>query len=512
MKKFTIIAIGILLIIVTGCSGLAPKPPAYWPTSEWRSSTPEEQGMDSEVLAGMFQQIEDDQLNLHSLLIVRNGYIVTEAYFAPYTQDRVHNIASVTKSVISSLVGIAIQRGEIKNVDQTLVSFFPDKNIANLDELKKSITLKNLLSLTAGLECNDSPFSGGVSMEQSSDWVQFMLDAPMAEQPGTKFNYCGGAVHLLSAIIQKTTGMSSREYANKYLFEPLGIPAVADNRWQSDPQGVTIGPYGLLLTPRDMAKIGYLYLQNGKWDGQQLLDKNWVKAASTSYITKDNGFGYGYLWTVDPAQESFSALGLAGQEIYVIPSKSLVVVFTAVLPSTQPDADFLPLKALVDKYILPSIKSDKTLAENPAAVSKLNELITSANNPPHVEPTIPSEALQWSGVEYKLNPNPNQWDTISFSFTQEADTITININGADVDPLVGLDNQFRIQTVPEGVSPLAFRGYWIDSSNLYIEYRTLGEFGDINFRVSFSDVILTIRGATIIDNQKVMFQGSRVND
>ena len=243
----------ILMIFVSACGVPAAVSPvaqtpkasssaqAYWPSDEWRTSTPEEQGMDSEILASMLQQVEDQHLNLHSLLIVRNGYLVTEAYFHPYTQNQPQFLASVTKSVISTLVGIAIQQGYINNVNQTLVSFFQDRTIANQDARKKAITLKDLLTLTAGLTCNVSPLSG---MEQSDDWVQFMLDAPMAEQPGTKFNYCGGAVHLLSAILQKTTGMSTREFANRFLFEPIGIASVPEMRWQIDPQGIAIGPVG----------------------------------------------------------------------------------------------------------------------------------------------------------------------------------------------------------------------------------------------------------------------------
>jgi CubicO group peptidase (beta-lactamase class C family) len=236
----------LLLIILSACSGLAAVPPApqtpivtssaqdYWPSDEWRTSSPEAQGMDSEMLARMLQEIKDQQLNLHSLLIVRNGYLVTEAYFHPYTQDQPQYIASITKSVISSLIGIAIEKGYIQDIDQTLVSFFPEHTIANLDARKQAITLKDLLTLTAGLTCEDTWFSG---MEHSKNWAQFMLDVPMAEQPGTKFNYCGGATHLLSAIIEKTTGMSTREFANSFLFEPIGIASVPETHWHVDPQG-----------------------------------------------------------------------------------------------------------------------------------------------------------------------------------------------------------------------------------------------------------------------------------
>ncbi len=402
MKNTKLFPIALLILLLASCAPASPSIPAYWPDQEWRTSTPEEQGMDSALLGQMFQHIQDEQLNLHSLLIVRNGSLVTEAYFHPYTQYQPQYVASVTKSVIGTLVGIAIQQGLIKDSRQAMVSFFPDAAIANLDGLKKSITLEDMLSLTAGLKCNDSPLSGDVGMEGSNEWVQYMLDQPMAEKPGTKFNYCSGVVHLLSAILQKTTGMTAREYANRYLFEPLGIPAMDEISWGTDPQGITTGPFGLYLTPRDMAKLGYLYLRNGQWGGQQIVTSDWVKAATASHTTKDNGLKYGYLWTVDPKQKSYSALGFAGQQIYVIPSKDLVIVFTAALPTTAPDMDFIPLKDLVDTYILPAAKSDRALPANPTAQAQLSTWIDQSANPPRPAQPVPEGAQRWSGLVYQL--------------------------------------------------------------------------------------------------------------
>lgn len=519
MLKMKLYSICLVIFLLAGCAsyspGIAPasaSTQAYWPAKEWRTSTPEEMGMDSEILAGMFQQVETQQLNLHSLLIVRNGSLVTESYFHPYTKDQPQGIQSVTKSVISTLVGIAIQQGYIQNTDQKLVSFFPDQKIANLGEEKKAITLKDLLSLTAGLKCNDSPFSGEVGMEQSSNWVQFMLDVPMTEQPGTKFNYCGGAVHLLSAILQKTTGMTARDFANRFLFEPLGIAQVPESRWSMDPQGISTGPYGLYLTPRDLAKLGYLYLQNGKWNDQQIISADWVKAATANHTIKDNGLKYGYLWTIDPAQGSYSALGFAGQEIYVIPGKNLVVVFTAALPSTQPDMDFLPLKALVDTYIIPSVKSEQALAANSVAVAKLNNLIENAANPQKAAQSIPEGALQWSGLVYQLDPNPNQWETISFAFERGGDTLTATLNGETVDPLIGLDNRFRIQKQADVFAPQAIRGYWENDATLVVQQIYLGEIADNELRAVFSQDTIDINGKGVVNGQPIEMHGKRVQD
>ncbi len=482
-----------------------PTAPAYWPSNEWRTSPPEEQGMDSELLAGMFQHIEDQHLNLHSLLIVRNGYLVTEAYFNPYTQNQPQYVASVTKSVISTLVGIAIQKGFIKDVSQTMVSFFPDRTILNLDAGKKAITLQDLLTLTAGLACNNTGLSG---MDQTSNWVQFMLDVPLEYQPGTKFFYCGGEAHLLSAILQKASGMSAREFANRFLFEPIGIADVPENRWQQDPQGISIGPTGLYLTPRDMAKLGYLYLQNGKWGDQQLLPADWIKAATSRHTTKDNGLGYGYLWTVDAAQGSYSALGYAGQQVYVIPSKNLVVAFTGDIPSYETDMDFIPIKSLVDSYILPSVKSGQALPANPAANAKVNDLIRQSANPKKVA-SIPEGALQWSGIVYQMDANPNQWQTISFEIKRDADTLPVTLNGQAVDPAIGLDNLYRIQKGTDLYSPLAMRGAWQDQNTLLVQMVYLGELGDVNMRIVFSADELNVTGNDVATNQEIQMHGKR---
>ncbi|MBP1694697.1 MAG: putative 6-aminohexanoate-dimer hydrolase, partial [Chloroflexi bacterium] len=213
----------ILITILAGCAPASstPTPPAYWPTGGWRGTTPEEQGMDSDMLAQMGERISQDKLDLHSLLIVRNGFLVSELYLYPYSVGQTHWVASVTKSVIGTLVGIAIQKGYIKDIQQPLLNLLPDQTAVNLDDQKKAITLEDLLTMTSGLDCHENPAPGEPYMEASQNWVQFMLDQPMLAQPGTKFSYCTGAVHLLSAILQKATGMSTREFANQNLFAPL---------------------------------------------------------------------------------------------------------------------------------------------------------------------------------------------------------------------------------------------------------------------------------------------------
>ena len=256
-----------------------------------------------------------------------------------------------------------------------------------------------------------------------------------------------------------------------------------------------------------MAKLGYLYLQNGKWDQQQIIPADWVKAASTSRTTKDNGLGYGYLWTVDPKQKSFSALGLAGQQIYLIPDQDLLVVFTSLLPSYQPDMDFLPLKALVDTYILPSVKSDKALPKNDSAVARLNEQVAKAANPLQAVKPAPAGSAKWSGLEYQLDENPFQWKTIAFDFTSDPKVIPIRVNGEAVDPPVGLDHVFRIQKPLNENLRSAIRGHWENENTLFIQLITIGGLNDYDFRVVFSDDAVDLSGTTVYNGQQIKLHG-----
>jgi CubicO group peptidase (beta-lactamase class C family) len=234
----------------------------YWPTEAWRVSAPEDQGMDTALLLQMLAAIDEQYLNIDSVVVVHNGYIVTEKYYPPYKQDTLHDMYSITKSIVSALVGIAIHEGYLNSVDDPVLDFFPERTFENDDELKRSITLEHLLTMSSGLAGNDH------EMVSSRDWVQSVLDQPMTSEPGTAFNYNSGNAHVLSAIIQETSGLNTRDFAQQYLFDPLGI---SDLTWQMDINDIPKGGWGMAMKPRDMAKLGYLYLNQGVWDGQQII-------------------------------------------------------------------------------------------------------------------------------------------------------------------------------------------------------------------------------------------------
>ncbi len=484
--------LGTAVILIAFLAGCAPGQfhPAYWPTTGWRSSAPEEQGMDSELLAQMAEHIRAEKLDLHSLLIVRNGTLVSEIYDYPYTADQAHWVMSVTKSVISALVGIAIQKGYLQDVHQTLFSLLPEEGAANMSADKRAITLEDLLTQTSGLECRDNPAGGQIIMEQSDDWVQFMLNRPMAARPGEQFNYCTSATHLLSAVLQKATGMSAREFANQNLFAPLGIGPIPNARWSSDPQGASIGGYGIAFTPTEMAKLGYLFLNKGQWDGQTVVPAEWVAASTSSHSNQGDKKEYGYLWWVDPQGKWYAALGRFGEHIFVYPAQNLVVVFTAGLVGGT-DADLTPLQELLDNYILPSIKSGRPLPANPGGLARLQAGIQALAAPELTAPgPLPAIAAAVSGKTYTFGNNPFNWKSMAFTFTDGASEAILLADGA-VPVALGLDNAYRILPGEGVLFPAAYRGWW-DQDTFVVENIAVGQPTHITARVQFVENTIRI--------------------
>jgi CubicO group peptidase (beta-lactamase class C family) len=346
---------------------LEPRPPS--PVHDWPTSTPEEQGIDSELLADMLAAMLEHDHRIDGLLVVRHGHLVLAAYRYPYREDSLHVIHSCTKSVVSALVGIAIDRGHIEGVDQRVLDLLPGRTVANLDEKKSQMTLEDLLTMTTGLECRDSylyRWSGLNEMRRSADWVQFILDLPMAEKPGTRFEYCNGASFLLSAILQETTGMNALAFAHEHLFGPLGINGV---EWPSNPQGIATGWGGLQMHPRDMAKFGLLYLQGGQWGDRHLVPADWVEASTRKHVPATLQDGYGYQWWI-AENGVYMALGYAGQFIFVSPDLDMVVVAVSDLE----ERDFYGPQNLLNEYIIPAADSSP-LPPNPAGILRLQSLV-----------------------------------------------------------------------------------------------------------------------------------------
>ncbi|HMN58995.1 MAG TPA: serine hydrolase [Anaerolinea sp.] len=506
----------LLMLLVSGCapvkSVMASVPePAAWPTAGWQRSTPEAQGMDSTLLASMLEDLAANHTNLYSVQVVRNGMVVAEAYMHPYTGDTRVHVQSITKSVIGMLAGRAIALGLLKGEDESLASFFPGRVFANDSPEKQSIRLSHLLSMTSGLDCQEFTTTGP-KMEQSSGWVQFMLDLPVTSKPGTKFNYCNGNAHLLSAILEKVTGMTAREFANRELFAPLGIPAVDAADWGADPKGYSIGGYGLHLTPADLAKLALLSLQDGRWEGRQLLPAGWVGKSTTRWIDKGDGSGYGYMWTVYPKLGRYAALGLGGQQIHVYPAKNLIVVVTAGLPAYTEAPE---VEKMLAEYILPAVKSDRTLAENPEGVARLQAAVEQAANPIRPMGDLPTVALDISGSTYTFDENPYGWQTLQLVFAQGADAARLAFNGT-TGIQIGLDNLYRLSDTTV-LGKLLMRGRWIDGQTFAVDYPynmagplRLGELGETEMRFQFTgDQVRMTATPLIFGGEPLVLTGKR---
>ena len=375
-KSVTLYFLSIIFIFVFFYSYATASAITY-PTEEWQISTPEEQGMQSQVLAEMMEHIKNNSYHIDSILIVRNGYLVLDAYFWPYSKGQKHRIHSCTKSIMSALIGIAIDKGYIQKVNQPITDFFPDKTFADKDSLKKSITLENLLTMASGLKCRDSyryGWTGLSEMRNSTDWAEYVLALPMAEAPGEKFEYCNGVSYLLSVIIQNTTKMNTLNFARKHLFEPLGI---TDIGWETNSQGVYIGYGRMWLKPHDMARFGWLYLNKGRWGNKQIVPSEWVEASTRGHISATIFHLYGYQWWVDYAGY-YVAVGYKGQLIFVVPEKNIVAVFTGDLIGRE----FYRPKSMLESYIVPAALSFQPLVSNPTEKARLDNLLSSVSKAP----------------------------------------------------------------------------------------------------------------------------------
>jgi CubicO group peptidase (beta-lactamase class C family) len=307
--------------------------------------------------------------NIHGILIIRNENLVLEEYFpgdafsGSYTVfdwNVLHFQASCTKSIASALIGIAFDKGYLNDLNAKLYGFFLEYTNINWSNEKQQITLKHLLTMTAGLDWDEWSYSytdsrnSAVQMYNSGDPIRFVLEVPMALEPGTTFRYNTGLSILLGGIIKNATSLPADQFAELYLFAPLGIQ---EYYWYFAPNSTVDTGGGLYLSPRNMAKFGQLYLNGGTWKGEQVISPGWVNEPVKQHISRSSRGGYGFQWWTEQHLwngniiHSFSAKGWGGQYIYVFPDLAMVVVFTGGNYYTYAD----PALTMLDQYILPAV-------------------------------------------------------------------------------------------------------------------------------------------------------------
>ena len=297
----------------------------------------------NEILKELVDQIENGKYNkVHSILIQLDRELIFERYFHGFNRDELHYIASAHKTMISASIGIAIDQGKIKSIDEKVFDFFPEyKDIKNLDDRKKNITLKDLLSMSSGLAWEGDNVNMPELLE-SDDWIKYMLDLPMSHDPGKFFQYCTGHRILLDGILQNTTGLSAKEFAIKYILTPLEI---TNYYWKTYKQDIAIHGGDIRFRPIDLIKFGQLYLNEGVWNDKRIISKEWIRLSTSAHTKVNDRFNYGFQWwllhknnpvcTTIKENDVFIAIGAGGQIIWIVPHLELVAVLTAAGNSPQ---------------------------------------------------------------------------------------------------------------------------------------------------------------------------------
>lgn len=447
-----------------------------WPTNGWPTSTPEAQGLSAAALAEL---VDFGAANgMDSLLIVRHGRLVLDAYYAPFRRGDKHLVNSVTKSVVGTLAGIASQDGQLGPLEQPVLAGFADRKVANPSADKQAMTLASLLDMTSGMAWQEpltpEPPETMFQMERSADWVGFVLDRPMAQAPGQAFNYNSGTWQLVTALLAKKTGRDTLDYARQKLFAPLGV---TDVMWRRDPQGIPVGGYGLYLQPHDMAKLGYLYLQGGQWAGQQLLPPAWVERTFRSPVdmraSSTTSYHYANGWWSIPDKQALLAVGYLRQLIIVLPRSDIVAAVTS--------RRFYSMPGLVDR-IASTVRSDGALPADDAGTARLAARVADAalEKPTPVGRT-PALAAAVSGRTYRFGPNllglrSLQLDLVGSParYRSEYASPLPGQPTQRIDGPLGLDGRFALGELANGTL-LAVKGSWLSDTALEVTARSVRE-------------------------------------
>jgi CubicO group peptidase (beta-lactamase class C family) len=419
------------------------------------TAAPESQGVDSAHLLRLLDHVREQHINLHSLLIARHGHPIAEVYFHPYHAASLHDLRSAGKSVTALLVGIALEEEAVASLDQPALSFFPDRVAANSDPWKDAITIRHLLTMTSGLALTDAD-SGYLFSEP--DALQWVLDAPVAAEPGASFVYSSSNTYLLAAILEKATGTSLADYARAKLFGPLGIETF---RWQTNRQGITFGFGGLWLASRDFTRLGQLVLDRGR--PGEIVPDAWIESITRVQVAEPR---YSFGWWIEPERGAVMMSGYGGQIVYILLERDLVLTITAGLRDPMP-----VLHRLIDTFILPALH-DAPLPGNPGAAADLAAQIAALGQPdPQPVPPLPEIAARISGRRWRLGDNNLGLSALTITFESDAATLTLESGGDRVALPLGLDGVLRDVLVKQ-LGPIANRdrmaatGVWRDDYTL----------------------------------------------
>ncbi len=421
-------------------------------------STPEAQGIPSTAVLHFLNSVEQTIEHLHSFMLMRHGHVVAEGWWAPYAAEKPHVLFSLSKSFTATAIGMALAEG-LLTLDDPIVSFFPEDAPAEVSANLAAMRVRHLLMMGTGHAVDTTP---ALQVSADGNWVRAFLACPVEHPPATHFLYNTGATYMLSAILQKLTGITLLEYLQPRLLTPLGIEGAP---WQTCPRGINTGGYGLSTPTEAIANFGQLYLQEGMWQGAQLLPREWIAEATRSQIlngddpASDWAQGYGYqFWRC--RHNAYRGDGAFGQYCVVMPEQDLVVAITGGLDAMQPVLD------LVWEHLLPACGPTPLTADpatQAALVQKLEQLVL----PLPQGLSTPAAANQHSQRVYHCAPNEQGLETISLDFTGPGCLLTLRDPHGEhrISLRDGIWQPGATTLMSNGsASAIAAAGAWIDAT------------------------------------------------
>ena len=458
----------------------------------WRHSSPEGQEMNSVTLINGIEQLKKEHTNIHSLLVIRNDHIVLDACFYPFQKDFVHDLASVTKSFTALLIGIAIDKGFIKDDNQLVYQYFPEYTFKN-DTLVK-LKIKDLLNMSSGFIC--SWYNGEKELQQmnkSQDWVKFMFNLPFESIPGDEFSYCSGNFYLLAEILQRTTKMTCLDFAKEYLFQPLDF---GESYWEQNYKGVNHGWGDLFLTTYDMAKIGRLILNGGKWNDKQIISKEWIEKIKPLHrIQGTESYGFGW-WLDSENPDEIQAVGRGGQRLFIFKNRNIVIATTG---GGFEAGD-------LDNLILASIEAfdkNKNYSLQLDSLAKAVQLPNPDINT--VKYYLPSNILN---KDFQFEKNELNLKTIRFENRNKDYYIIITfIDRSMEENLIGMNNEYLVSNGGLFNLPKALKGIW-ENKKLIIYYNELCGINLLKFNFTFSDTSVDLNINDLTDGWTLSLKGT----
>lgn len=396
-------------------------------------STPEQQGISSSAILKLIDALENQVHELHSFMLVRHGYVVTEAWRTPYGPTFPHQVFSLSKSFTSTAIGLAVAEGFF-SVDDSILSFFPEVAATEVGALFSTVRVRHLLTMSTGQSMDTWT---AMVEHRDGNWLKGFFEVPVSYEPGSHFVYNTGATYMLSAILQKATGLKLIDFLKPRLFDPLGIEGAT---WAESPQGVSAGGIGLSIRTEDIARFGQLYLQKGRWNGQQIIPEAWVTTASTKQISNDGhpnpdwSQGYGYqFWMC--RNQAFRGDGVFGQYCIVLPEQDAVLAITSGIDIFDMQT---PLDLVWD-HLLPAM-GDAVLPSDPDGQGALQSRLKTLSLPvPQGRPTT-STADQVSGRTYRCDPNELHIEAITPQFSDGTCTFVLKTQDGEETIVIGFEN------------------------------------------------------------------------